>query len=234
MSGRGRRERTVPKSTPTDGAASCKAVALVFGSVTRNEKVEPMPGVEVTSILPCIRSMMRLEIARPRPVPPKRRLIESSACENSPNSLPMCSGAMPMPVSRTQHSIVAAPAFWCRQRAPISIAPVSVNLIALTARLSMTCCNRAGSPTSMGGKPGSVTARMARPFSAAFAATMLTAWSSKAAGENGIDSSSILPASSLEKSSRSLSSRSRLLLELVDGIDQMALFAVEARLEKRR
>jgi hypothetical protein len=36
-----------------------------------------------------------------------RRLIDESACANSLNSLSIWSGAMPMPVSLTEHSIVA-------------------------------------------------------------------------------------------------------------------------------
>jgi hypothetical protein len=43
----------------------------------------------------------RLEIARPRPVPPKRRLIDASVWLNDRKSLSMLSGGMPIPVSRT-------------------------------------------------------------------------------------------------------------------------------------
>jgi hypothetical protein len=42
-------------------------------------KVVPLPIVDSTPISPPIWSMMRLQIASPRPVPPKRRLIEESA-----------------------------------------------------------------------------------------------------------------------------------------------------------
>ena len=40
-------------------------------------------------------------MARPRPVPPKRRVTDASAWENFWNSLPRCSGEIPSPVSRT-------------------------------------------------------------------------------------------------------------------------------------
>ena len=40
-------------------------------------------------------------MARPSPVPPKRRVVETSAWVNRSNSLSSCSGVMPMPVSAT-------------------------------------------------------------------------------------------------------------------------------------
>jgi hypothetical protein len=39
------------------------------------------------------------QMARPRPVPPKRRVVDASACENGSNRRSWSSGAMPMPVS---------------------------------------------------------------------------------------------------------------------------------------
>ena len=50
----------------------------------------------------------RLLIVSPSPVPPNRRVVESSACVNGWNSLPICSGVMPMPVSMTSNSIVCS------------------------------------------------------------------------------------------------------------------------------
>ena len=44
-----------------------------------------------------------LQMARPRPVPPKRRVVEESAWENGSNSRRAVSGAMPMPVSLTSN-----------------------------------------------------------------------------------------------------------------------------------
>jgi hypothetical protein len=48
------------------------------GSVKEN--VEPLPTTESTQILPPCISIMRLEIASPKPVPPLLRAIELSAC----------------------------------------------------------------------------------------------------------------------------------------------------------
>jgi hypothetical protein len=46
-------------------------------------KVEPWPGCDSIQIFPPCISMMRLEIARPRPVPPFLRVMALSACWNS-------------------------------------------------------------------------------------------------------------------------------------------------------
>src|SRR6266849_11080541 len=46
----------------------------------RNETVAPWPTIDSTQIFPPCISMIRLEIASPRPVPPFLRVIELSAC----------------------------------------------------------------------------------------------------------------------------------------------------------
>ena len=66
-----------------------------------NQNVLPLPGSLSTPISPPISSTSRLQIASPRPVPPKRRLVEASAWENASNRRPSCSSVIPMPVSRT-------------------------------------------------------------------------------------------------------------------------------------
>ena len=48
-----------------------------------NANVEPRPNCNSTQILPPCISMMRLEMARPKPVPPFLRVIALSACWNS-------------------------------------------------------------------------------------------------------------------------------------------------------
>lgn len=45
----------------------------------QREKVEPRPGSLSTETSPPIRSAKWREMARPRPVPPKRRVVEASA-----------------------------------------------------------------------------------------------------------------------------------------------------------
>ena len=57
-------------------ASTCRSTRM--GTV--NEKVEPRPTVESIQIFPPCISMMRLEIASPKPVPPFLRVIVLSAC----------------------------------------------------------------------------------------------------------------------------------------------------------
>jgi hypothetical protein len=56
-----------------------------------NQKVEPLPYSLLTPTSPAISSASFLEIARPRPVPPKRRVVEISACEKLSNRRDICS-----------------------------------------------------------------------------------------------------------------------------------------------
>ena len=55
-----------------------------------------------TPISPPIASTSRLQIDSPRPVPPKRRVVDWSACEKAVKIAPTLSAGMPMPVSRTR------------------------------------------------------------------------------------------------------------------------------------
>src|SRR5262249_1502633 len=57
----------------SSGASSTRT-----GSVTR--KVAPRPSSEATEIVPPCISTMRLEIAKPKPVPPFLRVFELSTC----------------------------------------------------------------------------------------------------------------------------------------------------------
>ena len=75
-----------------------------------NQNVVPRPGSLSTPIAPPMASQRRLEIASPRPVPPYRRVVEASACENGWNSLGCAAAGMPMPVSVTsKRRTVAVP-----------------------------------------------------------------------------------------------------------------------------
>src|SRR6516164_1527382 len=60
-------------------ASTCRST--ITGSVNAN--VEPCPGCDSTQIRPPCISMMRLEMASPKPVPPFLRVIALSACWNS-------------------------------------------------------------------------------------------------------------------------------------------------------
>jgi hypothetical protein len=82
------------------GEASFGA-STILGS--RIVKVEPRPTSLSTVMSPPIIWQKRRLIASPRPVPPYFFAVVEEAWENSWNSLPICSGVMPMPVSATQH-----------------------------------------------------------------------------------------------------------------------------------
>ena len=81
----------------------------------------------------------------PRPEPPKRRVMEPSACSKRENSRALVSASKPMPVSRT----------WMTSRALASPRtadtasrtwPCVVNFTALPSRLQTICRSRAASP----------------------------------------------------------------------------------------
>ena len=61
------------------GVGRCVATPLPRRAV--NQKVLPSPGSLSTPTCPPISSVSRLEMARPRPVPPYLRVVEASACE---------------------------------------------------------------------------------------------------------------------------------------------------------
>ena len=65
-------------------------------------KVEPWPGSLSTHSRPPMRSTSWRRSTGPRPVPPKRRVVELSACMKGWNTRDSCSAVMPTPVSRTQ------------------------------------------------------------------------------------------------------------------------------------
>ena len=74
-----------------------------------------------TPIWPPIRFTIRFTMARPNPVPPKRRVVELSACRNGWNRWPSTSGGIPIPVSHTEKPIVDSPdsPVWPETRIPI-------------------------------------------------------------------------------------------------------------------
>ena len=64
-------------------------------------KVVPAPGSLSTLIPPSMQPARRLQMARPIPVPPKRRVVDWSAWEKASKIVARFSSGMPMPVSRT-------------------------------------------------------------------------------------------------------------------------------------
>ena len=80
--------RRAPASTTVTGHAEGEGRALARRSLA-------------TRSSPPMASTSRLQMARPRPVPPNRRVVDWSAWLKAPNSAAILSLAMPMPVSRT-------------------------------------------------------------------------------------------------------------------------------------
>ena len=62
----------------------------------------PSPGWLSTRMCPPIKLTSRCEMAKPRPVPPNRRVVEESAWVNGAKIVSNFSAAMPMPVSETE------------------------------------------------------------------------------------------------------------------------------------
>ena len=95
------------------------------GSV--KQKVELRPAVLCRRISPSIRATRWLEIDSPRPVPPNRRVVELSAWEKASKMWRWASGAILMPVSRTEkHRVSAMPGHaWVPRRTCSSTSPFS-------------------------------------------------------------------------------------------------------------
>src|SRR5438067_827850 len=125
-----RNSRSVVLSGESAGAAC---------SVRLTVKVDPAPCRLSTVMSPFISCASRRTIERPSPVPPKRRVVEESACANGWNRRARCSSESPMPVSLT--AIVTFVIPWPSGSVPACsvIRPRSVNLIALPSRLNSTC-----------------------------------------------------------------------------------------------
>src|SRR5262245_48702117 len=141
------------------GMAADSQVVAVLGSTPevgrKTVNVEPWPGVLSTVMSPPISRQKCRLIARPRPVPPYRRVVEASAWVKGWKSLRICSGVMPMPESDTRKASQAA---GCMERSALSanaacstlhlvydgrvtarvMVPCSVNFAALESRLKRT------------------------------------------------------------------------------------------------
>ena len=102
-------------------------------------------------MVPRIISQKCLVMVNPRPVPPNRRVVEPSAWLNAWNNLLICSAVIPMPVSVTRKTMLAAagispspPAVPGERgegtrRTSSRISPCLVNLLELPKRLNKHC-----------------------------------------------------------------------------------------------
>ena len=154
--------------------------------------------------MPFISSIICLQIARPSPVPPNRRVVDASACTNFSNNLLRASSFSPIPVSATSTRIVALSSPLATISAEIEIEPEGVNLTALDARLSTTCRNLPESLKNWPDNSGAMNVAISRFLSLACVSISSIAPSKVAAGDMGTASRVSLLASSFEKSRMSL------------------------------
>ncbi len=164
---------------------------------TSNQKLAPWPSLDRTPMRPPISSTSDLQMARPRPVPPLARLIETSACENLSNRRLLWSGPIPTPVSVTLNRS-RPPRRVDRQRVLTVTDPSRVNFTALLSRFTSTCRRRATSPTIRAGVAASSSTLTPRPCAAASRAIRPVASSTSRRTDRGWASSAMRPASSLE------------------------------------
>ncbi len=81
-------------------------------------------------------SARRRQIASPRPVPPKRRVVDASAWENGSNNPSATFGSIPTPVSVTsKRTTTRSPSGGSANTARKTTSPASVNFTAFVAKL---------------------------------------------------------------------------------------------------
>ena len=143
------------------GSASGKGIV--------NQNWLPWPNWLVTPISPPIRPTSRFEMARPRPVPPYRRVTELSACTKFWKSLAQVSGVMPAPVSVTLKRTARLPFFGISGPSAtvtsIPTCPAEVNFSALPIRLDRICLSLKGSPKAHSGTSGAMTEAISKVLS---------------------------------------------------------------------
>ncbi|PMQ08393.1 hypothetical protein JaAD80_27185 [Janthinobacterium sp. AD80] len=193
----------------SDNAAGTALAALsgaagTFSKRQMKRKSEPLPSSLFTLSSPPIRSTMRRQMARPSPVPPYLRLVLLSPWEKASKMCSCSTAPMPMPVSRTENSSVTLAASSLALRMDSTTSPSLVNLTALPTRLIRICSRRSASPISSGGTPGSSTKTGSTPRAQALLASSTPTLPSMRSSWKRRCSSTIWPASILEKSSTSL------------------------------
>ena len=119
----------------------------------RQDHDELAPGADAfaaaSTVPPCIATRLRTSV-RPMPSPPCARRFERSTCVNMSNTDESWSGAMPMPLSRTE-TTARRPSLrsWTRMWPP-----ALVYLAALLSRFENTWVSRTVSPETVTGSSG--------------------------------------------------------------------------------
>ena len=135
-----RRFTTLSSTTTTRKPASCDTSAgnsavSVSGSrrITKWNSL-PCPTSLSTHKRPARASTRRLEMVKPRPVPPNLRVVELSSCENASKIEASLDSGMPMPVSLMVNWMACCPLPPDARSTCKTTSPCSVNLIALPIR----------------------------------------------------------------------------------------------------
>ncbi len=146
----------------------------------------------------------REEIARPSPVPPYSLVVEVSACSNSEKMSFCFSRGMPMPESITW-KINSTPPSKISEFSMTSLTePCWVNFKALITRFTITCRKRVRSPMMKVGTSEATSRISSMFFSILLKASERRVSPSASFSSKRWFSSSIFPASILEKSNMSL------------------------------
>ena len=140
-----------PRSACGDAATGRGADTASRFSATVKWNVLPRPTTLSTQIRPPICSTSWREIASPSPVPPKRRVVEASACAKASKMTRLLSAGMPMPVSAMATRKVTASGVTASASTCTETSPRSVNLIALPTRLRRIWPSRPVSPIRSSG-----------------------------------------------------------------------------------
>ncbi len=114
----------------------------------------PRPSSLSAQRRPPMRATRRAEMVKPRPVPPKRRVVETSAWVNGSKMDSSLSLGIPMPVSATLKWIAMEASDRDSTAAERTTSPAGVNLTALPSRLTRIWRRRRGSPRRGSGMPG--------------------------------------------------------------------------------
>jgi len=193
--------------TAVSRRSSTGSAARATGSMSAN--IEPWPRVLCTLSSPPSTVVRRRQIARPSPLPPKRRVVEESACSKSANTRAASSGVMPMPVSRTSTRSRGSFPRPSSDSATVT-PPRSVNLIALPIRFSRIWRIRVGSDSiQRGSSDPSICNDSASPLLCARLRSSAQTSCAICCGEQAIASMVSLPASILVMSRMSLTMASR-------------------------
>ena len=191
---------------PVAGARAGPA-ASPYG--TRTTKLVPAPTSLVTCTSPPSSAVSSLTSARPMPEPSWLRARVPLTRWKRSNSRGTSSGGMPTPVSTTSSRAPPAPSPPLSSCRRTQMRPAKVNFRALESRLVTTFSQWSGSSRTGRGSGGQSTSRASPPRSTAARKPLATAVV-RAARSTGCSAVVALPASTLEKVSRSSTSlRSR-------------------------